>query len=360
MPNPQNIPYSFATCSLGTPTDPLETKLSLLSKAGFTGIELAFPDLLDFACQFHAREISGHDWDSLISAGAEVRELADKYNLQVMLLQPFSNFEGWPRGSSEREDAFERAKGWISIMEAVGITTLQVGSTDTPLDRLSPSSSLREDIITDLRELADLLKEKGLRLAYENWCWSSHAPGWKDVWEIVRDVNRDNIGLCLDTFQSAGGEWGDPTTSTGLIGGVEPGSKEEGELSRKWHESLDELIRTVPGEKIYLLQVSDAYVPLDSNSHKPAPLEKGVVDGTAPRGRWSHDYRPLPYDGGYLPIEDFGRAVLKTGFRGWFSVEVFDQGPSGNGRDVAGGLGGFAERGFERMGRFVGGCLGSI
>jgi sugar phosphate isomerase/epimerase len=30
------------------------------------------------------------------------------------------------------------------------------------------------------------------------------------------------------------------------------------------------------------------------------------------------------YDGGYLPIADFVRAVLKTGFRGWMSIEVFD------------------------------------
>jgi sugar phosphate isomerase/epimerase len=30
------------------------------------------------------------------------------------------------------------------------------------------------------------------------------------------------------------------------------------------------------------------------------------------------------YDGGYLPIDGFVRAVLKTGFNGWFSIEVFD------------------------------------
>jgi sugar phosphate isomerase/epimerase len=32
----------------------------------------------------------------------------------------------------------------------------------------------------------------------------------------------------------------------------------------------------------------------------------------------------IRYDGGYLPIEEFVRAVLKTGFKGWFSIEVFD------------------------------------
>jgi sugar phosphate isomerase/epimerase len=30
------------------------------------------------------------------------------------------------------------------------------------------------------------------------------------------------------------------------------------------------------------------------------------------------------YDGGYLPIKDFVRAVMETGFAGWLSIEVFD------------------------------------
>jgi len=46
--------------------------------------------------------------------------------------------------------------------------------------------------------------------------------------------------------------------------------------------------------------------------------------GARPRARWSHDYRPLPCDGGYLPVQDMVAAVLKTGFRSWLSVEVFD------------------------------------
>jgi hypothetical protein len=42
------------------------------------------------------------------------------------MLQPFANFEGWPKESSERKDAFNRAAGWSSIMEAVGTDMLQV------------------------------------------------------------------------------------------------------------------------------------------------------------------------------------------------------------------------------------------
>ena len=180
----------------------------------------------------------------------------------------------------------------------------------------------RQRFVSDLQELADMLAKKDFRICYENWCWSTHAPDWKDVWDIVKRVDRPNVGLCLDTFQSAGGEWADPTTESGLIEDVS-----KSDLENRFQRSMDELARTIPKDKIYLLQISDAY------KVKP-PLSKDVGnDGLRPRGRWSHDYRPLPFNGGYLPIIDVTKAVLKTGFRGWFSYEVFDSGPDGKGVD---------------------------
>lgn len=170
-----------------------------------------------------------------------------------------------------------------------------------------------DDLAADLAELADMLAEKGFSIAYENWCWATHAPTWKTVWEIVQKANRPNIGLCLDTFQTAGLEWADPTKTDGL---VEANSHEERET--RWRKSLEELATTIPGDKIYLLQISDGY------KMDPPIEDKKDEDGSRPRCRWSHDYRPLPYDGGYLPVKDMLHAVLKTGFRSWLSVEVFD------------------------------------
>lgn len=105
------IPLSFATVSVGTTDDPLEEKLQHISAAGFQAIELGFPDLLSFASKYHGKEIQENDYKSLCSAGTEVKALCKKYNLGIMMLQPFSNFEGWPEGSKERDDAFTRAKG---------------------------------------------------------------------------------------------------------------------------------------------------------------------------------------------------------------------------------------------------------
>jgi sugar phosphate isomerase/epimerase len=167
-----------------------------------------------------------------------------------------------------------------------------------------------------------MLAEHNFRLCYENWCWSTHAPGWKDVWDIVQKVDRPNVGLCLDTFQTAGGEWADPTTNSGL-----DESSPRGELQANFMNSLAELAMTIPQDKIYLLQISDAY-------KMQQPMSRDVDEsGLRPRGRWSHDYRPLPFNGGYLPVVEVTKAVLKTGFRGWFSYEVFDSGPDGKSKN---------------------------
>ncbi|KAF4550291.1 3-dehydroshikimate dehydratase-like protein 1 [Elsinoe fawcettii] len=310
----QQIPTSFASCSLHpSPTKPLPEILSAIASASFTGIELSFPNLVAHAASLTGRDVSESDYETLCGAAADIKKRCHDLSLEIMLLQPFANFEGWPRGSQEREDAFTRAKGWIRIMLACGCKTLQVGSTDSPAEKISTA---REDIVGDLRELADMLAEQGLRMAYENWCWSTHAPGWREVWEIVKEVDRENVGLCLDTFQTAGGEWGDPTTESGEVELQGDGDRKE--LKRRFEKSLEDLAAEVPKDKIYLLQISDAY-------RMKQPLEAKEVDGLRPRGRWSHDYRPLCGESrGYLPCADVARAVSKTGFRGWWSYEVFD------------------------------------
>lgn len=204
-------------------------------------------------------------------------------------------------------------------------------------------STNRETIVSDLRELADLLAQHNKRLAYENWCWSTHAPTWHSVWQIVEAINRPNVGLCLDTFQTAGGEYGDPTQPSAVINDASPAS-----TMKAFRESLADLARTVPPERIYLLQISDAYKPASG------PLADNVVDGLRPRGRWSHDFRPMPYDGGYLPIEEVARAVLQTGFRGWFSMEIFDGGADGKGKTYE--MGDFAKRAMESMRKLLRNC----
>ncbi|KID96492.1 3-dehydroshikimate dehydratase, partial [Metarhizium majus ARSEF 297] len=305
-----NIPTSFASCSIPPYFNAtLPQKLEAIRSAGFDGIEISMPDILTYGGDIEGRTIDENDYDAISDVGGKIRILTEQLGLTILMMQPFSRFEGWPRDAhaGERGAAFDRARGWIKVMEALGADMLQVGSTDA-----SCASPCLDQHAEDLGELADMLAEKGFRLAYENWCWATYAAGWKDVWEISQRAGRPNIGLCLDTFQSAGGEYGDPTTASGRIEDLNPA-----ELAGRWKHSLTELRLSVPSDKIYLLQISDAY-------KMEPPL---CVTSARPRSEWSHSFRPLPYSGGYLPVEDFLGSVLGTGFRGWLSVEVFDSRP---------------------------------
>ncbi|KAF1358081.1 xylose isomerase-like protein [Lizonia empirigonia] len=209
------IPISYATCSLGSPNSPppLLDRLNAISKADFSAVELSFPDILSYGQTLMGHEVQTKNYNELVKVAEAIKTQCDKRNLGIMMLQPFANFEGW-----------------IRIMKAAGTDMLQVGSTDLKLEKLDKSR-----IVPDLRELADKLKEHGFRVAYENWCWSTHAPDWKDVWKIVQEVDRPNIGLCLDTFQTAGGEWADPRTESGLLEDV---SRDE--LEKRFKKSLED------------------------------------------------------------------------------------------------------------------------
>lgn len=118
---------AFASCSIGCgPSDTLPRKLEAIRKAGFTSIELSFPDIIDHGTHLLGQPVQPNDYTKLLCIASEIRKLCDANSLGIMMLQPFANFEGWPKGSAEREDAFSRARGWIEIMRTVGTDLLQV------------------------------------------------------------------------------------------------------------------------------------------------------------------------------------------------------------------------------------------
>lgn len=118
--------------------------------------------------------------------------------------------------------------------------------------------------------------------------------------------------------------------------------------------SLIELVKVVPAEKIYLLQISDVYKP-------PVPFKEETIDGLRPRGRWSHDFRPYLFNGGYLTEKcvEFAKAVLGTRARCWFSTEAFDGGPDGKGGMKQYELGNFCKGAMESHKKLLDACASS-
>jgi sugar phosphate isomerase/epimerase len=123
----KEIPFSYASCSIGCkPDDTLPRRLEAISAAGFTAIELSFPDILAFGQRINGHAIEPDNYLEILPVAAEIRRLCEANGLNIMMLQPFSNFEGWERGSTDREEAFARATGWMEIMHVVGTDLLQV------------------------------------------------------------------------------------------------------------------------------------------------------------------------------------------------------------------------------------------
>ena len=134
----RRIPLSYASCSIDGGSDSLQRKLDAIAGAGFTAIELSFPDILTYGAKIFDCEVSPYNFDKLKTVAAEIKKLVDANGLKVMMLQPFANFEGWPTGSVEWDDAVTRAKGWIEIMNVVDTNILQVALPVPPLP-LRPS-----------------------------------------------------------------------------------------------------------------------------------------------------------------------------------------------------------------------------
>lgn len=124
-----SIPTSFASPSLGSKSGAdLPAKMEAIHKAGFDEMELAMPDVLEYGEKITGQGIDPYDFDTIVTVAKEVKALSKKIGVGLMMLQPFSRFEGWKRGESEREreDAFKRARGWMRVMEAADIGILQV------------------------------------------------------------------------------------------------------------------------------------------------------------------------------------------------------------------------------------------
>ncbi len=243
----------------------LREKLAAIAKAGFDGIEIFEQDFI--ADTGSPREI-----------GKMIRD----HGLEIMLFQPFRDFEGLPEAM--RRKAFDRAERKFDLMQELGTDLVLVCSNVSPhalggIDRAAD----------DFRELGDRAAKRGLRVGFEALAWGRHINDHRDAWEVVRRADHANIGLIVDSFHT---------------------------LARK----IDpETIRRIPGDKIFFVQLADA--PL---------IDMDLL-------YWSRHFRNMPGEGD-LNLLGFMRAVTATGYDGPLSLEIFNDqfrggSPTGLARD---------------------------
>lgn len=241
----------------------LPEKLEAIAAAGFDGLEIFEQDFI------------AHD-----GGPREVGELIRAMGLEIMLFQPFRDFEGLP--APLRAKAFDRAERKFDLMQELGTDLILVCSSCHPeaLGGIDRSAA-------DLHELGERAARRGLRVGYEALAWGRHVNDHRDAWEVVRRADHRNVGLILDSFHT-------------LARKIDPDS-----------------IRRIPGDRIFFVQLADA-----------PRIEMDLL-------YLSRHFRNMPGEGD-LDVGAFMRAVMATGYGGPVSLEIFnDQFRGGSPKTIA-------------------------
>ena len=166
---------SIATVSI---SGDLRDKLAAIAAAGFDGIEIFENDFLTF---------DGSPRD----VGRMVRD----HGLEILLFQPFRDFEGMP--PPHRQRGFDRAERKFDVMQELGTDLVLVCSNVSPM-ALGGIDRAAEDFF----ELGERAAKRGLRIGYEALAWGRHINDHRDAWEIVRRADHANVGLIVDSFHT--------------------------------------------------------------------------------------------------------------------------------------------------------------
>jgi sugar phosphate isomerase/epimerase len=137
------ILISYASPSLGMHgSHTLDKKIFAAFEAGFSGIEIGFPDLLAYAKSqtvfpvLHGVEWAPDEpdpfeqdevaWTAIQDAAQKLRAILDEREMRVILLQPFSQYEGWRGDGVRREWVWRKAERWLAIAHILRSEALQV------------------------------------------------------------------------------------------------------------------------------------------------------------------------------------------------------------------------------------------
>ncbi|MDR3472434.1 MAG: TIM barrel protein [Devosia sp.] len=239
---------SIATVSIG---GTLDSKLSVIARAGFKGVEICEDDLVVFD-----------------GSPEDARAMMADLDLVCTAYQPFRDFEGL--SASRRTRAFDRAERKFDLMQRLGAELMLVYSSTA-----AEADGDHARLAADFHELAERAAARGLRIAYEALAWGRHVNDHRDAWTIVTAADHPAIGLALNSFHSLARQV--PTDS----------------------------ILAIDPARIFLVQLAD--VPqLDMN-----PFQ------------WSRHHGNMPGQGD-LPIRDYVAALLRIGYDGPLSLEVFN------------------------------------
>jgi 4-hydroxyphenylpyruvate dioxygenase len=287
----------------------LPHKLDMAAKYGFQGIEVFYEDLVDLA-----KSLPGGDTHSnQVTAARTIHDLCAARSLEIICLQPFMHFGGLI-DRAEQAKQFEELRRWFDLVHALQTDLILFPSSFLPEDKLADGF---DTLVSDFTVAAEmgLQQTPVVKFAYEALCWGTKINTWEVSWDIVQRVDRENFGLCLDSYNILGKIYADPTTD----------SRKTSDCEQATLDSIKRLQSDVDVSKVFLLQVADGEKlsqPLNEshpfyNAEQPARMS------------WSRNsrlfYGETSY-GAYLPCKHLLRTVVQgLGFEGWLSFEVFNR-----------------------------------
>ncbi|KAF8634752.1 hypothetical protein AX15_000718 [Amanita polypyramis BW_CC] len=329
--------FAIATLSLGTNARHyLPTKIRVASQLKYEGVEMFMPDFEVFVQEvkdgqhrdlfahlssFSPESFSQRDLERTCATALSL--FCKKHHLQIPLIQPLRNFENFT--TDEQIDvAVDAAERWFDLMPYFGTDLMLVCSNfiedGSPVAKGSTTMDAYLNMqIRAFRRLGERAVKYGVRVGYEPLAWGTVVDNWIPVWHVVSQVDMPNVGIILDSFNTLGNQYADPCMENSL-------------KPCPFSTLLDNLAlmsRTIPGDKIFFYQIGDAHRPEQPIMDKP--------DAPA-RMTWSRASRLFPCEIvpdigskdawkyiGFLPVIEMTRAVLATGYKGWWSLEVFNK-----------------------------------
>jgi 4-hydroxyphenylpyruvate dioxygenase len=222
------------------------------------------------AAGFDGVEIFENDLLYYAGSPRDVRQMCADLGLAITLFQPFRDFEGCRRDRLEKN--LDRAERKFDLMQELG-TDLVLVCSNVAADSLGDEQIL----VDDLRLLAERAGARNLRIGYEALAWGRHVNTWQQVWNLVRQADHPALGVLLDSFHTLSLK-GDPRG-----------------------------IAEIPGDKIFFVQMADAPI-----------LAMDVLE-------WSRHFRCFPGQGEF-DLAGFLAPILKSGYKGPLSLEIFNDG----------------------------------
>lgn len=219
---------------------------------------------------FDSIELFENDLLCSVHSPETVKRICEDHDIRISLFQPFRDFDSTQPARFAQN--LERARRKFELMHRLGADTILVCS-HVGADAVANEAQL----VDQFGRLAELAQAHHVQAGYEALAWGRNVHSYRQAWRVVDAVDHLNLGLVLDSFHS---------------------------LSIR--DDLGEL-DSIPGARITFVQLADAPI-----------LSMDVLE-------WSRHFRCFPGQGSF-DLAPFVAKVLRQGYRGPLSLEVFNDG----------------------------------